>query len=380
MRYDSLDSLSSFYSHSGGDAKAVYNKAKNNPVVRVIAMIIIIILVIVVIYEIWKFLYKKQEGGATTCTPPHGCVLLSGVKNGTNPKSITNAHMPPSVHGSDYSMTIWLYVKSSNFGNTARKYKTVFFRGKAEKDSRFGSFQDEQYSVQPGVWLMGSTNKLLLRWETIGRVTSITDCCKLQCGQQTLGKRCIMPDDTIRFCGKTNGHYGMMTESTNAYSMNPNVNPPNALCSAVKTKQGKDWNTNNSNMDNETCIDNIPLDRWFHLAIVTHTQSVDVYVDGKLVNTLALNSAIVPLNDSDLTLCKDSSPSGNIMHGYLGAMTQIRYFKQALTPYDVLRIYSWGPHPFEIPDPDKYKKELEGIGGSIHVSANVSAQHDDAGH
>jgi hypothetical protein len=32
---------------------------------------------------------------------------------------------------------------------------------------------------------------------------------------------------------------------------------------------------------------------------------------------------------------------------------------------------------FILASPEKYKKELEGIGGSIHVSASMSAQHGD---
>jgi hypothetical protein len=143
----------------------------------------------------------------------------------------------------------------------------------------------------------------------------------------------------------------------------------------------KQYNTNNANTDNELCIDNIPLDRWFHLAMITHTQSADVYVDGKLVRTLAFNSSPVVYNDAPLVLCKDCTNSMASMgrNGFLGALTQVRYFKMAINPYDVLKVYSWGPHPFEVPNPNKLKKELEGIGGSIHISAKMSADYDEQG-
>lgn len=241
----------------------------------------------------------------------------------------------------------------------------------------------DQYSVQPGVWLGGDSNKLLIRWETLGRVSNVSPCCEsASCSKESdISKRCMKEDDTIRFCGRDpNGNIGWQKEPKNAYSMNPYVNPPNKLCSAHMVDNQKIWNTMNCNTSNETCIDNIPLDRWFHLAISTHTQSADVYVDGKLVKTMAFNSPPVPLNGSDLVLCKDSTNSVASMgrNGFLGALTQIRYFNMALSPYDILKIYSWGPHPFEVSDPETLKNELESIGGSIQVSSTMSSNYDDA--
>ena len=60
-------------------------------------------------------------------------------------------------------------------------------------------------------------------------------------------------------------------------------------------------------------------------------------------------------------------------NGFSGGLTQVRYFNMAISPYDILKIYSWGPHPFEVVDPDKLKNELESISGSIQISASVSS-------
>ncbi len=376
------------YPLQGGNvAKEGYEKVRSSKLLSTIAVILIILLVIYLIYKIWQYFYKHQEEEETECVPKRGCILFSGVKNGTDVVKIKANRMPHSIHGNDYSLCVWLYVRSSNFSPGERPWKTVMYRGGnlGDNPKPKGWIQtDEQYTVQPGVWLGGQSNRLLIRWETLGRVSNVKSCCKPgDCSSaKDLGTRCMMEDDTIRFCGRDkNGKIGWMTEPSNAYSMNPYVNPPNKLCSATKTKSGLSWNTTDSNTDNETCIDNIPLDRWFHLAMVTHNQSADVYVDGKLVKTVTFNSPPVVHDEANLVLCKDSTNSYATMgrNGYLGAMTQIRYFKMALTPYDVLRIYSWGPHPFEISDPAKLKKELEGIGGSVHVSASVSANYDDQG-
>ena len=128
--------------------------------------------------------------------------------------------------------------------------------------------------------------------------------------------------------------------------MNPYINPPNKLCSAVKSGSDMKWNTSDSNTDNETCIDNVPLDRWFHLCIVIHEQSIDIYVDGKLYSTLTLNSIPSNREDSELHLSKDSCPFYKNLNGFSGAMSQLRFFNYCLTPKEVQRIYLWGPYPY----------------------------------
>lgn len=339
-----------------------YEKVRNSRVLTTIVIILIVILVIYIIYKIWAYIYQTQQ--ETKCIPSKGCTLFSGVKNGTSTVTIKSDKMPPSIHGNDYTMCIWLYVRSNNFGSNQRPWKTVMYRGgnldgNPKPEGWYKA--DDQYSVQPGVWLGGDSNKLLIRWETLGRVSNVSPCCEsASCSKESdISKRCMKEDDTIRFCGRDpNGNIGWQKEPKNAYSMNPYVNPPNKLCSAHMVDNQKIWNTMNCNTSNETCIDNIPLDRWFHLAISTHTQSADVYVDGKLVKTMAFNSPPVPLNGSDLVLCKDSTNSVASMgrNGFLGALTQIRYFNMALSPYDILKIYSWGPHPFEVSDRSNNRK------------------------
>ncbi len=371
----------------GNVARDGYDKVRSSKLLSTIAIIIIIILVIYIVYKIWNYFYNTQEQEETECIPSRGCILFSGVKNGTDIVTIKANRMPPSIHGNDYSLCVWLYVRSSNFSPSERKWKTIMYRGASETSPSLGNGAgtDAQYSVQPGVWLNGQTNKLLIRWETLGRVSDVSPCCNPNSCKTAadLGKRCMMGEsERIKFCDRDkNGQIGWQDYAQNQSSMNPYVNPPNKQCSAVSVSDKLLYNTNNANTDNEICVDNIPLDRWFHLAMITHTQSSDVYIDGKLVTTLAFNSSPVVNNDAPLVLCKDCSNTMAVMgrNGFLGALTQVRYFKMALSPYDVLKIYSWGPHPFEVPDPSKLAQELEASVGSVQVSASVSADYDSQG-
>ena len=348
-------------------------------------------------------MFDQQHKEEQECIPSRGCVLLSGVKNGTDVRVIKANRMPPSSHNSDYSLCVWLYVKSSNFAPDERTWKTVLYRGGSstgDQRDTGSDGSDQQFSVQPGVWLNGPTNKMLIRWETLGRVPNIkpcTDPTSVCCKYSDIGNRQMLQDDSIQFCqctGRKKGKPGCdpvawSDEPRNLFSMNPLVNAPNPDCTATKAMKAGEacakglmdtwlYNTTDANTDNECCVDNIPLDRWFHLGIVVREQSGDVYIDGKLYKTVAFNSLPVVDKKAPLVLCKDSNSGtvNSLLTGYAGAMTQIRYFKSSITPYDILKIYSWGPHPFEIQNPKKILKELEDVGGSIHVTAHASAHYD----
>lgn len=380
-----IKSFKKIFNKKGGgslSSNKVIETVKNNKWVQYIIGIVIVIIIIMIILFIWRKVANRNKKENLNCSLPKGCLLFSGVKNGSDVVKIKSETMPPSINGNDYSMCVWLYTRSSNFTPGERPWKTVMYRGGNPGGNPSPSgFQgdDNQYSVQPGVWLAGNTNKLLIRWETLGRVSNISSCCDPQKCQNSdnLGKRCLMEDNTLKFCGRTkDGKILWQNEPKAAYSMNPYINAPNKQCSGYKIDEGNVmWNTTNSNTNNETCIDNIPLDRWYHLAIVVQNQSGEVYIDGKLVKNLAFNSAPVLYDSADLFLCKDNTgtTSSNSKNGFLGAMSQVRYFKQALSPYDVLKIYSWGPHPFELSSPEQLTKELKSIAGSVQVSASVSA-------
>ena len=161
----------------GKFAKDGYEKVKKNKVLSIIVSIIIILLIIFIIYSIWKAIYKNQSESNVDCTPAKGCVLFSGVKNGTEPVTISADRMPPSISGTDHTLCVWLYVRSSIFSHGQKKWKTIMYRGNQGDTPKMGTLagNDEQFSVQPGVWLNGNTNKLLIRWETLGRIANISN-------------------------------------------------------------------------------------------------------------------------------------------------------------------------------------------------------------
>ncbi len=351
-----------------GYGHKILRKIKESKILSVLISILIILIIIFIIYAIWKAIYKKQTNEDDTCAHSKGCVLYSSVKSGDTAETIDSSRIPPSVSGSDYSFSLWLYVRSKNYDSGQknrhnRDWKTIMYRenGRMTTDS-----DSSNLSVQPGVWLSSDTNKILIRWETVGRLKGIESCCKDEdCMKLSdIGRRCRMSDendqDNVKRCVKKEGDEGVEWGGYTAKhsSMDPNLNPPSKHCNTMA-------DTNDDNVDqfnNESCVDNIPLDRWFQLVIATHEHSADVYIDGKLVNTVTFDSPPRVNPYGNLVLSKDFSSAVNPIHGFSGAMTQVRYFSRALGPYEILKIYSWGPHPFQLSVPDEITGEWKGLG------------------
>jgi hypothetical protein len=129
----------------------------------------------------------------------------------------------------------------------------------------------------------------------------------------------------------------------------------------------------NSNilLDDNSCVivENIPLQRWFHLVVVVNTSSVEVYVDGKLYKTLVLQSP-VKLNSGGLY--------SGLNDGYDGMINELRYFPHALRYIDVYNMYTRGPTPFYFMymfrgKTELYEKHLKDLQNSLKDIA------DDAG-
>ena len=330
---------------------------------RIIGGIVILILIIVLIYFILRASLSKVESG--DCSGTRGCLLLSEVKNGNKSYKIPSGNFPISNPGLGYTMSVWLYVKSDNFDRKIQKFKSILYRGQSKVHN---GFLDKQFTVQPGIWLFGNTNKILLRWNTEGRVCNLVNCKEMSqpCNP---GKRCRKDDNTILYCQRNKQ---LVDENIGIHSMNPYINPPNKLCSGQVNETEVMWNTSDSNLDNETCIDNIPLDRWFQLTIVMHNQSIDIYLDGKLYSTFVLNSLPSSGANSNLTISTDNSPFYRNLNGFEGAVTQLRYFNYPLNPHQVTGIYSWGPHPYVHENTNLGKKKI-----NQDSSSNNSNNEDD---
>ena len=95
---------------------------------------------------------------------------------------------------------------------------------------------------------------------------------------------------------------------------------------------------NNPNFMNDhegTCdILDVPLQRWNHICVSVWNQSVDMYLNGKLIRTCVMSEYPVP-------------SAGKIyigQHGgFNGFISSLDYLPRILTPTEIYTIYNKGP-------------------------------------
>jgi hypothetical protein len=87
---------------------------------------------------------------------------------------------------------------------------------------------------------------------------------------------------------------------------------------------------------NEGCdIKNIPLQKWVHIAYILNNRTVDIYIDGKLERSCVLRG-VPKLNDEPVRVCDNG--------GFFGKISNLVYFRYAMKPDEVYKIYASGPY------------------------------------
>lgn len=87
---------------------------------------------------------------------------------------------------------------------------------------------------------------------------------------------------------------------------------------------------------NEGCdIKNIPLQKWVHITYILNNRTVDIYVDGKLERSCVLRG-VPELNDDNVFVASNG--------GFMGQLAKLQYFRKAIKPEHVFKIYSQGPY------------------------------------
>jgi len=87
---------------------------------------------------------------------------------------------------------------------------------------------------------------------------------------------------------------------------------------------------------NEGCdIKNIPLQKWVNIVYVLNNRTVDIYIDGKLERSCVLRG-VPKLNNEQLHVCDNG--------GFFGKISRLAYYKYAMKPDEVFKIYSRGPY------------------------------------
>lgn len=143
---------------------------------------------------------------------------------------------------------------------------------------------------------------------------------------------------------------GNIDSNTNLSTVN---NGPGLYISPMDNKLHIIMNTVSSTDTNTTIdIDNIPIQKWFHVALRLQNTVLDVYVNGVVVNRLLLNNT-PKQNYGNVYVCQNG--------GFSGKLSNLRYYSRALNVFEINNIVSSGPNM-------KVSSDVKPIGGYDYLS------------
>ena len=85
-------------------------------------------------------------------------------------------------------------------------------------------------------------------------------------------------------------------------------------------------------------LNNIPINKWFNVAVVVEAKSVSIYMNGLLDNTVSLTQSVQIMNTANLYITSDNQGPSK-QQGYVGSLAELIFFNYALTPTDVYNSY-----------------------------------------
>jgi hypothetical protein len=90
-------------------------------------------------------------------------------------------------------------------------------------------------------------------------------------------------------------------------------------------------------------IENIPIQKWNCLTISIDSLLMDVYLDGKLINSFILHGVYKAENEPNIYLGKlKNSSSDTLDDGFAGFITRVRFEGNAINSQEALNIYKAG--------------------------------------
>ena len=114
-------------------------------------------------------------------------------------------------------------------------------------------------------------------------------------------------------------------------------------------------------------VENIPINRWFHVGLIVNEYSSDIYIDGLLKSATTLENTIKP-NEGDIYVCQ--SYNGN-KPGFDGIINNLTVKTTSTSPEDILRIYQRGPDVINLPDINNL---ADNIIPEVSLDMNVSVK------
>ena len=99
-------------------------------------------------------------------------------------------------------------------------------------------------------------------------------------------------------------------------------------------------NSNNPVTNHDIVINSIPLQKWNHIIMTKSGNTIDIYIDGKLVKTSIMpNVAQKPNTESSIKLTKKNESNNK---GFAGYLSKVNYYSTAMNTREAYQLYKEG--------------------------------------
>ena len=349
--------------------------------------IFLFVIIVGVIYGVYKIYTKIRNdqvnkpyfyaaGNSTDLGPYKANDPASSVK-------IPNSMLPSTL--GEYSISMWLWI--NDLGNGESRSQADYYRHILHKGDANCS------TPQPGMWLHPTKNEILVLYDNDTshyeydykegqQYPFHTDNNLPQPGNpapalQKVKDNCSSNDSCKGFNVTTQYPYnndadvffaGLTEMGSPSEDVSNNARCGGGVCSGAFVK--KDWskekngeagqmdpNENSSittNRDISTIITDLPINTWFNITLTAFNNVMEIYVDGKLRDTIVTSSKLKNNNGpiyitTDFT--SEDTMSGNSGGpSFNGYWTHGRYYNSALNQVEVTDVYNKGPSPYVLPD------------------------------
>ena len=292
--------------------------------------------------------------------------------NSTKKYIINRKYLPiSSKNGNHYTLSIWIWLQEIDYNNNKQKWKHILHIGDSKATK-----------CQPSIWLDPNINKLVIFFDTIDkkyiydpiienkmyksynetlrksdsfevfnykRLSDLKEDCNNNINCKSISLECKNnSNNSICKYGilSLKNHHDKNFFTLNNQQIEKSKNDKMNYIGTINKNESHTSTNPNKNLKifeedfKKGIIENIPIGRWFHLALVVENQSAIIYIDGKLKQTIVFQSPI-RMNDGHIYLTNDG--------GYKGLLSQLKYYNNPLFYKEINKIYNQGPKPWTFP-------------------------------
>ena len=284
---------------------------------EIMSMVAIMAVVLIVLYIVINAFSKTNKLTKLMSAKTEVIIKASDLKN-------TNT-------GNNFTYSMWIYIEDWNY--RYGEDKIILNRANC-----------------PMVSLSSKPNQMVIRIKTMNSATgaepssapSLADTAKnlankLSCEACDNGSTCACDkcDRTLFNASQLAFNGG----NTGIYNPTPSASARAAVVSANSLSEANRKKYESAN--NHLCvIDAIPIQKWVNIIVSLYQQTLDVYLEGKLVKTCVLPGVAVRNNNASIYV----TPKVNSVKdgGFSGWTSSFRYMPYASNPQEAYNIYKDG--------------------------------------